>query len=107
MNKYEVVIDVSDDFMPGGKKMDYSLPYDYKKRAKKFGSFENLNLYVLCELDIFITKALAGRPKDYGDIKKLSKKIKKGDIIKRIDQYRFKNGVIKKKLKKKLSEFIK
>ena len=94
------------DLMPEGEHVDYFLHPDYQACAKKIGAFKNLNLYVLSDRDVLLMKALAGRPKDYGDITELAKKIKKDDLIKRFNQLKFKKGR-KEKLAKKLAKFIK
>ena len=80
-NKEKVRIDL----MPEGEHVDYYLPYDCKNYAKKVGLFKNLNLYILSNLDILIMKALAGREKDYDDIKGIVRKIKKERLFNRFE----------------------
>ena len=94
------------DLMPEGEHVDYFLPPDCKDYAKKAGLFKNLNLYILSDLDILIMKALAGREKDYEDIRGIVRKIKKERLFNRFEELRFKPGK-KEKLRRKLNEFIK
>ncbi|MBA7548744.1 hypothetical protein ES705_41210 [subsurface metagenome] len=93
------------DLMPEGEHVDYFLPRDYKACAKKIGLFKNLNLYILSDVDLLLMKALAGRPKDYGDTKELAKRINEDDLVKRFNQLRFKEGK-KKRLEQKINKFI-
>ena len=94
------------DLMPEGEHVDYFLPHDYQRHAKKIGLFRNINLFIVSDLDILLMKALAGRDKDYIDVKGLKRKIKSEDLLKRFEELRFKPGK-KEQLKKKIDEFIK
>jgi len=78
------------DLMPEGEHVDYFLPPDCKDYAKKVGLFKNLNLYILSDLDILIMKALAGREKDYEDIRGIVRKIKKERLFNRFEDLMFK-----------------
>ena len=86
-NKEKIKIDVSYDFVVGDSNISYSLPSDFKELSQKLNSLEHLDLYVVCDLDIVITKVLVGREKDYEDIRELVKKIKIEDILKRFQKY--------------------
>jgi len=103
--KEKIAIDVTDALGLWGNNMGYALPPDYKERSRKISSCENLNLFVLCELDLLVTKAIAGRQKDHDDIRRLVKKIKKQDVIERFKQYKLPTK-IKNNLENNLKDFF-
>ena len=96
--------------------LDGELPdYQYKGYTKNSRPlnihFENLELYVLDEIDLLLTKILSGRPEDLLDIKKMgvSKEIlRKDKLIQRYQEIKIdqeKEGIIRKKFEDFIKKF--
>ncbi|MBW2968978.1 hypothetical protein KY314_02580, partial [Candidatus Woesearchaeota archaeon] len=74
------------DVFSDGAMPNYAYPYYYEHATKAPFIFDNINLYYLDEVDLILTKAIAGRPKDYEDIlliTNFSKNIPKEEFIER------------------------
>ena len=93
------------DLMVGGEFLNYYLPDDYRRYSTKICEFEHLNIYILGDLDLIITKVLAGRRKDYTDVMKIAREYRREDLIKRFKQYRIKKGK-KQEVEGNLRKFI-
>ncbi len=102
--KEKVRIDIfPDGEMPYYKYQNYLINAEYL-----LSNFKNLELYRIDDTDFLLTKALAGRDRDYDDIKtmKITKEsVKREELLKR-----FKNIVIEKnkedELKKRFEKFL-
>ena len=93
------------DLMADGEFVNYYLPNDYKRHSRKICEFEHINIYVLGNLDLIITKVLAGRRKDYTDVRKMAREFSRKDLMKRFKQYKIKKNK-KQEVGDNLKEFI-
>ncbi|MGK0208916.1 MAG: hypothetical protein ACI83O_000176 [Patescibacteria group bacterium] len=91
-----------------GEFLDFYMPHDFKDYSRCVLSLENMDVYVLSSLDLFVLKGVASRDKDKLDMGSLKYKPDRDKILTRFEDLRFKTGrsEMKDKMRNNLVSFL-